>query len=285
MIRSGLRCNAQNKTERRDEMNRVGKVSCGVDEPLVSIITPTYNSFEYVADTLLSVTSQEYMNWEHIIVDDASTDATQSVVEALAKRESRIRLIKLPVNSGAAVARNTAIRAAKGRYIAFLDADDLWLPHKLARQVAFMQETGAAFTYASFDLINESGSGIGRVEVPQTATYSSLLKNNVIGCLTAMYDTKKTGKVEMPLIRKRQDLGLWLRILKDIPEAHGVSEVLGQYRIRPGSVSSNKLHAARHTWHLYRHIEGLPLPQAVYYFVCYAINGVRKGRRNALVGA
>jgi glycosyltransferase involved in cell wall biosynthesis len=273
----------KNGKERSDEMKRVGSVSPGVDEPMVSIITPTYNSIDYIADTLQSVAGQEYKNWEHIIIDDASTDATQSVVDACAKRDNRIRFIKLPINSGAAVARNTGIRAARGRYIAFLDADDLWLPHKLARQLAFMRETGAAFAYASFDLIDESGLGIGRVEVPQTATYTSLLRNNVIGCLTAMYDTEKTGKIEMPLIRKRQDLGLWLRILKKIPEARGVSEVLGQYRIRPGSISSNKLRAARHTWHLYRHVEGLPLAKAVYYFACYAMNGIRKGRRNTLV--
>ncbi|MEO1488082.1 MAG: glycosyltransferase family 2 protein [Pseudomonadota bacterium] len=249
--------------------------------PLVSIITPTYNSHQYIGETIASVVAQDYANWEHIIVDDASSDATTSIVEEWAARDPRIKLVKLKSNAGAAVARNTAIDLAKGRFIAFLDADDLWLPHKLSTQIAYMLRTGAAFTYASFRLIDGEGAALGEVRVPASATYHSLLRNNVVGCLTAVYDVQQLGKVMMPLIRKRQDLGLWLRLTKRVEKAEGVEEILAQYRLHEGSMSHNKLNAAKYTWDLYYKVEQLPLPKALYYFAFYAINGLVKSRRGA----
>ncbi|MEO9599266.1 glycosyltransferase family 2 protein [Parasphingorhabdus sp.] len=249
-----------------------------VDRPLVSIITPTYNSADFIEETISSVMKQEYQNWEHIIVDDASTDGTALAVNELISQDSRIKFIQLETNSGAAIARNTAISAAAGRYIAFLDADDLWLPAKLSVQIEYMLRTGASFTFSSYGLIDGSGDKIGSVEVPKKATYNSLLRNNWIGCLTAVYDTEQIGKIKMPLIRKRQDLGLWLRILKQIPQAEGLKETLAMYRVRPGSISHNKVDAARYTWQLYRHVEALPFLYAVYYFSCYALNGLFKTR-------
>lgn len=251
--------------------------------PLVSIVTPTYNSADYIGETISSVVSQHYSNWEHIIVDDASSDETARVVEQEMARDRRIKFIQLEKNSGAAVARNTAIKASSGRYIAFIDADDLWLPNKLSVQIEYMLRTRAPLTFASYDVIDGSGAQIGTVDVPEIATYSSLLRNNVIGCLTAVFDSDQIGRIEMPDLRKRQDLGLWLRILKQVPCAHGLPNKLAKYRLRQGSISHNKIDAAKYTWRLYREVERLPLISAVYYFSCYALNGVLKSRLKSFV--
>ena len=244
--------------------------------PLVSIITPTHNSADTLARTLNSVVGQSFENWEHIIVDDASTDTTQDVLVAHCTENTRARWIGLDTNQGAAVARNTAIQAAQGRFITFLDSDDVWLPEKLEKQLRFMQSRDIAFSFAGYQKIDEEDAVIGTVHVPARQKYSDLLKNNTVGCLTAMYDSKKLGKVFMPLIRKRQDLGLWLRLLKITPHAYGMPDILAQYRIRRNSISSNKSNAARYTWRLYRDIEGLSLITASYYFTHYALNGVFK---------
>lgn len=244
--------------------------------PLVSIITPTHNSADTLARTLNSVLGQSFENWEHIIVDDASTDTTQNFLAAYCARNDRARWIGLDINQGAAAARNTAIHAAQGRFITFLDSDDVWLPEKLEKQLQFMQSRDIAFSFAGYQKIDEEDVVLGTVRVPSRQTYQDLLKNNTVGCLTAMYDSEKLGKVFMPLIRKRQDLGLWLRLLKMTPYAYGMPDVLAHYRIRKNSISSNKSNAARYTWRLYRDIEGLPLITASYYFTHYALNGVFK---------
>lgn len=244
--------------------------------PLVSVITPTYNSADTLASTLESVVGQSFENWEHIIVDDASTDTTRDVLVAHCAQHGRARWIGLDANQGAAVARNTAIRAAKGRYITFLDSDDIWLPEKLEKQMQFMQSRDIAFSVAGYKKVDEKNAVLGAVHVPARQTYSDLLKNNKVGCLTAMYDSDKLGKVFMPMIRKRQDLGLWLRLLKMTPYAYGIPDILALYRIRRNSISSNKSNSARYTWRLYRDIEGMPLIKASYYFAHYALNGVYK---------
>ncbi|TDR57259.1 glycosyl transferase family 2 [Halomonas ventosae] len=241
---------------------------------LVSVVTPSYNSEKYLAGTIDSVLDQSFFDWEMIIVDDCSPDNANQLVESYVAKDSRIKLIKLDENAGAAVARNVAIRAAQGRFIAFLDSDDRWLPDKLEKQLCFMKKYDVAFSYTSYEKLNENGSVAGKVNIPPKVTYNDLLKVCSIGCLTAMYDTEKIGKVYMPLIRKRQDVGLWLRILKDIPYAHGLDEVLAQYQLRSDSISANKLKAASYTWRLYRDVEKLTMPVAAYYFAHYAINGV-----------
>ena len=241
---------------------------------LVTIITPSYNSSIFILKTLKSVTSQSFDNWEMIIVDDCSSDNSVEVIQSFADQDPRIKLIQLAENSGAAVARNTAIEAAKGRYIAFLDSDDAWLPNKLEKQVAFMQENNYPFTFAAYDKVNESDEIFGHVGVPDKVTYSDLLKSCSIGCLTAMYDTEFFGKVYMPLIRKRQDLGLWLKLLKKTKYAYGLNETLGFYKVRKDSISANKKSAALFTWRLYRDIEKLSLPKASYYFSHYAVRGL-----------
>lgn len=241
---------------------------------LVSIVTPTYNAENYLKYTIESVLSQTYQNWEMLIVDDCSTDNTVAIIKSYIEKDNRITLIELDKNSGAAVARNTAIEKASGRYIAFLDSDDRWLPNKLEKQIGFMQNNNYAFTYTAYEKINESGEYAGNVGIPDKVNYADLLKVCSIGCLTAVYDTKALGKIYMPLIRKRQDLGLWLKILKQIPYAYGLNEVLAQYQLRSDSISANKKEAAKFTWKLYREVEQLSIIKAGYYFSFYAINGV-----------
>lgn len=240
----------------------------------VSIITPLHNAEAFVAETISSVLAQSYQDWELIIIDDVSGDQSVDIVERFLEQDARIKLIRLTENSGAAVARNTGIEAAKGRYIAFLDSDDLWLPEKLSTQLAFMKTHDHAFSFSAYERIDEHGKSLGEVGVPAKITYRQMLKTSVIGCLTAMYDTHFFGKIYMPLIRKRQDYGLWLKLLKQVDFAYGIQQPLARYRIRRNSISSNKLNTATYNWRLYREVEKLSLFASCYYFSQYAIRGI-----------
>jgi glycosyltransferase involved in cell wall biosynthesis len=243
---------------------------------LVSIITPSYSSKRFIKETIGSVLSQTYKNWEMIIVDDLSPDNSNEIIEEFIKKDSRIKLIKLEKNSGPAVARNRAIKEAKGRYIAFLDADDLWIPEKLEKQISFMSEYDLAFTYSSYNLTDEHNNDLGSFATKEVITYNSMLKTCSVGCLTAIYDTEKLGKVFMPYILKRQDYGTWLKILRDIKSTKGMLEPLATYRILKNSVSSNKFEAAKYVWKVFREIENLNIFLSCYYFCFYAYNGIKK---------
>lgn len=245
-----------------------------LNKTLVSIITPSYNSSEFISNTINSVLSQTFQNWELIIIDDCSQDNSIQVITKWCETDNRIQLIQLTENSGAAVARNKGIEVAGGRYIAFLDSDDIWLPNKLEKQLKFMQDNQYSFTFTAYNKVDSKGRSLGELGVPQRIKYEDLLKKCEIGCLTAMYDTKKLGKVYMPLIRKRQDLGLWLKLLKQTEYAFGLNQVLASYTVRNDSISSDKRKAAIYTWKLYREVEALPLYKAAYYFSHYAVNGV-----------
>lgn len=249
---------------------------------IISIITPSHNSAQFISETIQSVLTQSFSDWELIIVDDCSTDNSVDVIQSFVEQDSRIKLIQLSKNSGAAVARNSAIEAAQGRYIAFLDSDDLWLPDKLEKQLAFMQANNYPFTFAAYDKVDENGQVFGHIGVPDKVAYSDLLKMCSIGCLTAMYDTQYFGKVTMPLIRKRQDLGLWLKLLKKTDYAYGFNETVAQYRVRSDSISANKFNAAKFTWHLYREVEGLNLLKASYYFSHYAVRSLLRTKAPGL---
>ena len=245
---------------------------------MVSIITPSFNSIRFLAQTIDSILAQSYQDWELLIVDDFSTDNSIELIERYVRCDERIHLIKLKKNCGAAIARNLAIKAAKGRYIAFLDSDDLWYPYKLEKQIAFMTETGCPFSFGAYEKINEIGEVIGYVGVPERVAYHELLKTCVIGCLTAVYDTEYFGNVEMPLIRKRQDFGLWLRLLKKTEFAYGVQYPLGKYRVRLGSISSNKKNAIPSIWYLYREVEKLSFLKSSYYFLHFVVRGVLRAK-------
>lgn len=245
---------------------------------LVSIITPSYNSSSFIGKTIESVLSQSYQNWELIIIDDCSTDASVNIIKEYCETDSRIKLICLKENSGAAVARNTGIQYAKGRFIAFLDSDDSWAQQKLERQINFMLKNNYAFTYTSYQKVNEDGICIGEMHIPEKVNYRQLLKTCVIGCLTVMYDIERIGKVEFPLIRKRQDFALWLKILKSEKYAYGLQENLANYTIRSDSISANKFKAAQYNWYLYRRIEKLSFFVAFYYFTHYVVKGLLRSR-------
>ncbi|WP_121663781.1 glycosyltransferase family 2 protein [Metabacillus litoralis] len=248
-----------------------------MDKPLVSIITPSYNSTKFIPATIESVLSQTYQNWEMLIVDDCSKDESRKVIREYTEKDDRIKLIELQENSGAAVARNTAIKAAKGKYVAFLDSDDLWVPKKLEKQIEFMEINDYAFTYSKYQLMDVDGNKLDRViDVPRNIDYNGLLSNTIIGCLTAVVNIEKTGPIEMPNIRTRQDFALWLSILKRGIKAHGLQEVLAYYRLVPGSISSNKVKAAKQTWKVYREVEKLGLLRSMFSFTGYALNAVKK---------
>lgn len=240
----------------------------------VSIITPSYNSLQYIGRTIDSILQQTYKNWELLIIDDCSTDDSCTVIQKYVDQDSRIKLIKLEQNSGAAVARNTGIENATGRFIAFLDSDDTWHPEKLEQQVSFMLKNDYAFTYTQYHQVNENGDTVGELYFPSRTNYHNLLKTCVIGCLTAMYDTHKIGKVYFPLIRKRQDFALWLKILKQVDYAYCVPQDLASYTVRSDSISANKWKAAQYNWRLYRNIEKLNIFSSIYYFLNYAIRGI-----------
>lgn len=241
---------------------------------MVSIITPLHNSERYVAKTVESILAQTYPDWEMIVVDDLSDDSSIETVKRYAEQDNRIKLIQLEQNSGAAVARNTAIEAAKGRYIAFLDSDDIWLPEKLELQLTFMQKNKYPFSFSAYERIDENDKSLGLVGVPEKVSYKQLLKTSVIGCLTVMYDTTYFGKVYMPLIRKRQDYGLWLKLLKQTDFAYGLQIPLGQYRVRHDSISANKLNTSTYNWRIYRQVEKLSFLASCYYFSHYAFRGL-----------
>lgn len=250
--------------------------------PLISIITPSHNSAQFISETIQSVLNQSFSDWELIIVDDCSSDNSVELIQALVAQDSRIKLMRLSENSGAAVARNRAIEAAQGRYIAFLDSDDLWLPDKLEKQLAFMQANDYPFTFAAYDKIDENGQVFGHIGVPDRVCYSDLLKTCSIGCLTAMYDTQYFGKVYMPTNTKREDFATWLQLLKKVDYAYGLNETLAQYRVYQNQTSAKKAKMAKENWRLYRELEGLNLIKASYYFSHYAVRGLLRTKAPGL---
>jgi glycosyltransferase involved in cell wall biosynthesis len=224
---------------------------------LVSIIIPTYNTEKFIRDTLQSVQNQTYQNWEMILVDDASTDKTVSVIEEFAKNDDRIKLFKLEKNSGNGFARNIAVEKASGKYIAYLDADDLWFPEKLEKQIEFLKANNLPFTFSFYDCIDEEGNSLKRrVEAPINLTYSKLFFCNYVGNLTAIYDADYFGKIILEATQKRQDWRLWLTILKQIQVTKPVPEPLAFYRIRKNSISSSKFKLIKHNFGVYREFHG-----------------------------
>ncbi|SDO06853.1 glycosyltransferase family 2 protein [Alkalicoccus daliensis] len=248
-------------------------------QPLISVITPAYNAAAFIEKTIRSVQAQTYENWEMIITDDCSKDETIKVIQKLQQEDKRIHLLQLETNQGAAVARNTSIEAAKGRFIAFLDSDDQWLPEKLQKQLQWMQERNIAFSFTPYYVVDEQDRQLGLGDiVPTRVTYQDLLKQNVVGCLTVMLDIEKIGTIRMVNIRTRQDYVLWLELCKRGFDAYGMSEPLALYRRQTESISSNKKEMAKQNWKVYREVEKLNLLQSSWYFAHYAFNKINKYR-------
>lgn len=246
------------------------------NQPLISVITPAYNAARFIGETIESVQKQTYSNWEMIIVDDCSTDDTVQIVESYQEKDPRIRLYKLEKNSGSAVARNTAMEQAKGRYIAFLDSDDRWLPEKLEKQLQFMQEKDIAFSFTTYVRMLEDGTRTRAYSnTPEVVGYDDLMKRCVIGCLTVMLDREKIGHLKMVNIRTRQDYVYWLTITKKGFLAYGLPEVLAEYRLVENSISSNKLKAAKRNWYVFRKIEKQSLIKSLWYFAHYVVRSLK----------
>lgn len=253
---------------------------------LVSVVMPCYNTERYVAAAITSVLSQTHADLELLLVDDASTDATSDILSDLARTDERVSVARMSVNGGAARARNHALARATGDFVAFLDSDDLWLPHKLERQLAFARIVGAPLTYTSYYKIESdevqdwaAAKSRGRViDPPGVLDYRTLLEANYIGSPTAMYDRRRLGTRLMPDLRKRQDYALWLSILRSGETARGLLEPLAAHRRRVGSLSQDKLELAGWNWRLYRQVERLSVPRALLSLGQTTVRSVAKSR-------
>lgn len=220
---------------------------------LVSIITPTYNSANFILAAIKSVREQTYSNWEMLIVDDCSTDNTFDLISEQAHMDARIKVFKLDKNSGAGSARQYALEVAQGRFIAFLDSDDLWKANKMSEQIKFLLKNDVAVTFSSYELMDEEGKFLNiLIKAPNLVTYKELFYCNWIGNLTGVYDTAKLGKISISNYRKRQDWIMWLQILKSQKKVFSVQENLATYRVRTNSISASKISLLKSNYDVYK---------------------------------
>ena len=241
---------------------------------MISIVVPVYNAAKYIEQTISMVQKQTYTDWELILVEDCSKDASREVLQKLVKEleDSRIHVIYKEKNEGAASARNTGLMAATGEYLAFLDADDIWKKTKLEKELAFLEEKKAAFVFTSYEFGDEQGIGTGKfVRVPEKLSYKQALSRTVIFTSTTLFDLKKLDKSRliMPEVPS-EDSATWWQILRAGYTAYGYPEVTTIYRRPPKSLSSNKGKAIQRIWFLYRKVEKLPLLTSVVCFVGWA---------------
>ena len=250
-----------------------------MEKEKISIITPVYNCEKLIEKTIECVLNQTYKNWEWLLVDDCSPDDSAIIIKKYAKNDNRIKYFKLSENSGAAVARNKALAESTGRFVAYLDANDLWKNDKLEKQVKFMLENQYSFTCTDYEKITETGNSLNKIiKIPKKVDYNLFLRNTIIQTVGVMVDTKLTGKelLKMPNIRRRQDAATWCQLLKNGHDCYECPENLSYYRVVTNSLSSNKFKAIKMNWYWYRKIEKLSLWKACYCFIGYAFNGVRK---------
>ncbi len=237
---------------------------------LVSVIMPAYNSAAYISESINSLKKQTYPNWELLVIDDASQDETSQIVEGLEVNDERIKLHVLPTNQGAGFARNIGIKAATGDFISFLDSDDLWKPDKLEKQLEVMREEKVKVCFSSYELIDEDGVSLKtQVKALESLSFDKLKKANYIGNLTGMYNAKVLGKIYCPLIRKRQDWGLWLLAIKKAGFAKGIQEPLAVYRERKGSISQNKMEMLKYNYRVYRKVLKYSSLKSLYWMVLF----------------
>lgn len=239
----------------------------------VSIIMPCYNSERFIGEAIRSVVSQSFTNWELLICDDGSSDNSVSIIKCWAATDSRIRPVCNDIGKGAPSARNSCLRHAEGRYIAFLDSDDRWMSQKLETQLAQFRKENVVFSFSDYTCINEHGSAFRNVQAPMRVGFKHLLLSNYIGCLTAIYDSQYFGKVEQPQIKKRNDYALWLVMFRRFPDAYAVSipESLAEYRVNSYGLSSNKLDAIRYYWRCIRQYGGTSTLVSALLLPCYLI--------------
>ena len=244
---------------------------------LVSIITPSYNSSNFLGDCIDSVISQTYLNWELLIIDDASDDISQSIIKKYSFNDDRIKPIFLQNNVGPAQARNIALNNANGKFIAFLDSDDMWEKEKLTVQLKFMLDNNINFSFTSYTSISEDGLHIyQQINDPQKISYNDYLKNTIIGCLTVVINTEYYPNLIMPICKSSHDMALWLNLLRDGDFAYGMRESLAKYRIVSDSNTNNKLLAVFGVWNIYRNHENLSVLFSIYNLYFYIFNAIKK---------
>ncbi len=238
---------------------------------------PCYNAERYIAQSIESVLAQTYQNWELLITDDGSTDNSVKVATKYSLQDDRINLLVPDEHSGIARARNLSISRSKGRFVAFLDSDDIWKRDKLEKQVNFMLENNVAFTYSSYEIIDVQGKLKKKiVKDAGVMSYKKYLRNTIICCGTVVVDREKTGHFATPIIKTSEDMSLWLSIMRRGFDAYPVPGPLYQYRITPGSASSNKIKAACDVWRVYRQKENLSRLKSIGCFICYTLNAIKK---------
>ncbi len=241
---------------------------------LISVIMPCYNMERFVERSIASLQAQTYPHWELLVVDDGSTDASREILSRLAAEDCRIKPVFLEKNGGIANARNTGLKASTGSFVAFLDSDDLWEPHKLETQLRFMKDCDAAVTYSAYYRVREDNTIIDTKQVPAQLSYRDLLKKNEMGCLSVMVDRSKTGDFIMPKI-KHEDYATWLSILRTTGEtARGIQDPLARYTIRDGSVSRNKWKSMTWVYNIYTKQENLSPLKAALYLLRWFVKGL-----------
>lgn len=243
--------------------------------PLVSIIMPAYNAERFIGESIESVINQTYKNWELLVINDFSNDSTKDIIEDYCKKDKRIKLLEQEKNKGVVKARNRGINESKGKYIAFLDSDDLWKNNKLEIQIRYMEANRIYMTYTGYSYISESGNFIKEIYIPKKLNYKQALKGNQIGCLTVVINKSKIGNFEMPNL-KHEDYATWLSILKNDIVAHGILENLAKYRKVNNSVSSNKLKTIIWTWKIFRKNEKIGIVRSSYFLIRHLMRGIKK---------
>lgn len=247
-----------------------------MQDNLVSVIIPTYNSEKYIDETLNSVLDQTYREFEIIIIDDCSNDNTWKIIKEYEKKYNNIVCLKQERNKGVAEARNRGINKATGRYIAFLDSDDLWYKKKLEEQLNFMKEKKSFFSYTAIEMIDEEGKTLkGKREVIEEIDYNFLLKNTMIATSSVIIDKLQYGEFKMPLRRSGQDYATWLQLLRK-GKAQGINEVYVSYRVRKGSLSSNKLKSIRQVYDIQTKEERINKIKSVYNCLFFLLNALKK---------
>ena len=248
-----------------------------MDRPLVSIVTPVYNSAKYITETVKPVQDQTYDHWEMILVDDGSKDESVAIINEMASRDQRVKLLINERNSGPAYSRNRGIEEASGSFLTFIDSDDLWFPEFLSTSIQMCMINNYEFVFSSYQRRDEELKPLLKdFIVPDRVSYRDLLKTCSISCLTAFVDLRRMGKKYMPDIPKRQDWGLWLDFLKEVDYAYGIKQPLAIYRMRENSVSSGKFSLIPHVWKVYRKVEKLNFFYSLYLINCWAFEGFKK---------
>ena len=249
-----------------------------IENKRIDILMATYNGEKYLVEQLDSIINQTYRNWNLLIRDDNSTDKTLEIIQNYHKKDKRIKIVNTEKNVGVVKGRNFLIELASGKYIAFLDADDYWHSQKLEKQIQFMKEKNAGISCTEYTRVKENGEKINEVVIKSEISYTDMLKNNYLGCLTVMYDVEKIGKRYFKELEKNEDYVLWLEIVKDVKTIYGLKQNLAYYRVLDNSRSSNKAKTAKVRWEIYRKIEKLPLLKSIYYFMHYAVRAVLKSK-------